>query len=46
MVRGGQFILTTIKINYIRLFPDNIEKWDKYNDRVRFLMLEVVKEIN
>ena len=46
IVRGGQFILTTIKLDYIRVFLDSIGKWDKYNSRVCFLILEVVNKIN
>ena len=46
IVRGGQFVLITIKLDYIRLFLDGIGKWDKYNSRARFLMLEAVNKIN
>ena len=44
--RGGQFILTTTKLDYIRLFLDSVGKWDKYNSRARFLMLEAVNKID
>ena len=46
IVRGGQFVLITIKLDYIRLFPDGAGKWDKYNGRARFLMLEAVNKID
>lgn len=46
MARGGQFVLTTTKVDHIRLFPDDAGKWDEYNGRARFLMLEAVKEID
>ena len=44
--RGGQFVLTTTKLDYIRLFPDGAGKWDEYNSRARFLMLEAVNKID
>ena len=44
--RGGQFVLTTTKLDYIRVFPDDAGKWEEYNGRARFLMLEAVNEID
>ena len=46
MTRGGQFILTTTKVDHIRLFPDDTGKWNEYNSRARFLILKAVKEID